>query len=331
MLISRIIYTFSLLSLFCIQTYADSYRMNANYFVRSSSNFNDSGDNKIGVLTKGSTFTVLQKRMLGKAEALQIRVTSLVPPGKVQPSKELWIYKPNEVDFIKMSADAVATEGAATEIPCSDCETAAQKATPTSVKNTGDLADLSRTITTKENTAPADPKPTTEVKPETQAGSYDAAILKYSQSEEVQYSIGYALKHKKSASQGYCYRSVKKALIAAPKGKKGLLSEYIWDQAALMAKNSLKKHGFINLLDSEPYKTQMKSPRNAPKGAVLVYSSGIPCGEKVLDCGHIEIKTDSAGKPGFVSDYYSKDAINETAGARKYGTSYKLVGVMIKP
>ena len=85
----------------------------------------------------------------------------------------------------------------------------------------------------------------------------------------------------------------------------------------------------------------MKSPSQAPKGAILVYSSGIPCRASsrsgsgigfTVDCGHTEIKTDEPGKAGYVSDYYSADAINETPRSKKYGYSnYKLVGVMIKP
>ena len=74
----------------------------------------------------------------------------------------------------------------------------------------------------------------------------------------------------------------------------------------------------------------MRSPSQAPKGAILVYSSGIPCG-RIRDCGHTEIKTGHSGEDGYVSDYYSKDAINETPRARKYGSNYKLVGIMIKP
>lgn len=303
--------------------------MNANYFVRSTGNFNDADNNKVGILARGSTFTVLQKKLIGKSEAMQIRVTSLAPPGYVKVSKEYWIYKPNDKDFIKTSAaDPVATEGQSIETPCSDCTVAAQQSTPAARGNAGDLADISRTITARENEAPPMVSATADVT--AKPGSLDEIIKKYSESDEVKYSIEYALKHKKQRSQGYCYRSVKRALLAAPKGKKGLINEYMWDRAALMAKNNLKKHGFINLLDTEPYKTQMKSPSKAPKGAVLVFSSGIPCGDNIPDCGHTEIKTGDAGKPGYVSDYYSHDAINETAGARRYGTNYKLVGVMIK-
>lgn len=290
--------------------------MNANYYLRSSANFNNSDNNIVGVLSPGSTITVLQKKILGKAEAMQVRVTSMPPPGYVKLAKEYWVYKPNNRDFVQTSAEEkAATEGGSISTPCTDCAEPAQQTAATATRNTGDIAEITRTITARDNQV---------------QGSLDDIITKYSESDEVKYSIEYALKHKKARSQGYCYRSVKRALLAAPPGKKGLIPERMWDQAALMAKNNLKKYNFVNLLDIEPYKTTMKSPSQAPKGAVLVYSSGIPCGETVRDCGHIEIKTSDAGKPGYVSDYYSKDAINETPAARRYGTSYKLVGVMIK-
>ena len=150
----------------------------------------------------------------------------------------------------------------------------------------------------------------------------------------MQQAIDYAMRNKYARSQATCYRSVKKALASKARGKQGLIPYHYSDMAALNAKNSLKEFGFVNLLEQEPYKSQINSPSKAPKGAILVYSSGIPCGSgrsRVADCGHVEIKTDHAGKPGYVSDYYSRDAINETPRARVRGTGYTLVGVMIKP
>lgn len=193
-------------------------------------------------------------------------------------------------------------------------------------------------------------EPSTEKKP----GSMDEQIANYSQSDEVRKMIDWAMKNKSARSGGICYRKVKEAMAtkcgppmgngyscrtpAPPRGEKwgnnltpGVSTD-IKDLAALSAKDRLKEQGFVNLLDTEPYKTQMNSPSNAPKGAILVFSSGIRCrGTNIRDCGHVEIKTDGPGKPGYVSDYYSKDAINETDGSRKTGSPFKLVGVMIKP
>lgn len=290
----------------------ESYRLNTDYYLRSTPNFDTSfHDNKIDILPRGSRFTVLKRIPRGEnAEALQIRVTNFASStNDLKPSSEYWIYKSNNTDFIKQNSKLETQAGAT----CTGCANSAQ----TQTHNTNHIADVLREVNKNENTV---------------SGPLDEQIKKYSESDEVNYTIYSAMRNKKSRSQGYCYRSVKKALLASPKNKKGLIPYHYSDLPALNAKESLKKFGFVNLLEIEPYKTQMKSPSQAPKGAVLVFSSGIPCDSgRVLDCGHTEIKTNNPGKPGYVSDYYSADAINETAGARRYGTRYKLVGVMIKP
>lgn len=332
MTILRLLYVFSILSIFSAHAFAERYRMNGNYYVRGSEKFGPDDDNKVGVLTKGSSFEVVSKqRYANGAEALEIRILSLPEKrnagDEVKQSKsgKYFIYKPNNKDFIQMN-DATSTEANTAADHCDSCAKLVQQAPPANARNTGDIAAISTTIAGQQNQAPMEEK-----KP----GSLDEQIKKYSESDEVNYTINYAMKNKKPSSVGSCYRGVKKAMLASPKGKKGLIPQYYSDGAALGAKTALKKFGFVNLLDSEPYKSQMKSPSNAPKGAVLVYSSGIPCTDKAgtfhPDCGHTEIKTADSGKPGYVSDYYSAAAINETAGARKYTTRYKLVGVMIKP
>lgn len=328
---SKLISTFPFFFLFSVNLFAESYRMNANYYVRSSDDFNESDDNRVGILSKGSTFTVLEKKRLGRAEGLKIRVTSLSPTSYLKQSKEYWIYKPNNTDFMKTSI-SVPVEAQSIEVPCDSCLAPAQQSAEGVSKNTNDLGDISRTILTQQNQATGKVE---QVSPQVSAekqipGSLDEKIKKYSESTGAKIAIEHALKYRFSSSHGSCYRSVKKALKTSNKTTPGLIPYHYSDLAALNAKQSLKKFGFINLLDIEPYKTQMVSPSRAPKGAVLVYSSGIPCGT-ATDCGHIEIKTNDAGKPGYVSDYYSNDPINETGGARKYGTKYKLVGVMIKP
>ena len=88
----------------------------------------------------------------------------------------------------------------------------------------------------------------------------------------------------------------------------------------------MKDYGFVNLLETEPYKSQITDPSKAPRGAVLVYSSGIPCrGTRIKDCGHIEIKTGLGGDYEYVSDYHSARPVNWRRGSR-----YKLKAVMIQ-
>lgn len=286
----------------------DSYRLTASYFVRSTMKFTGES-NKIGVLTKGSSFKVLKSVQLNNgAEALQIRVVGLTPSSSLNPSETYWIYKSNTAHFEKMSTSS--TEASGPQTICEKC-LQTQPQNESTERNKSHLDDVSKAVIEKENVVSTD---------------LDEKIKKYSNSDKIKKTIQFGLSNKFSASQGRCYRSVKKALLASK-----LIPNHYSDFAAINSKESLKKFGFINLLDSEPYKSQIGiNPNLAPKGSVLVYSSGIPCGP-VKDCGHVEIKTDDPGKPGVVSDYYSNYPISKTPAAIKYGTQYKLVGVMIKP
>ncbi len=286
-------------------TLAESYRVNGNYFIRSSEKFGDDDKNIVGTITKGSEFKVLESKKHGKGEALKIEIAKINPPGRVQKSKQYWIYKPNKNSFTSLpqtSQAQVATEAS----ECENCH-GSQSLLPLPEKDESALQRLVDASMT----------------------NLDEVIEKYSASPKVQKMIDFALRKKKPSSTGFCYRSVKEALYNK-KGGNGLISAKPPDRAAIQAKDTLeKKFGFVNLLDVEPYKSELKSPSDAPKGAILVYSSGRRCG-KVPDCGHVEIKTGEPGEPGYVSDYYSKTAINETPFALRFGTKYKLIGVMIK-
>ncbi len=153
-------------------------------------------------------------------------------------------------------------------------------------------------------------------------------IKKYSDSPQVKETIAFAIKNKKSMEK-LCYRAVKKALLVsrtkAP-NLNGLIPNYFDDEAAANAKKSLKQFGFINLLEKEPYRKLFAgNPSMAPKGAVLVYSSGIRCRRsKILDCGHIEIKMHGPGKDGYIAEVENAKAISDRV------SRYKLTGVMIK-
>ena len=334
----RILGWFALFFLFSDRLCADdSFRMNASYFVRSTAHFGDNSDNKVGVLTKGSTFKVLQTKTLSNgAQVAEIHVTRLSANSNLNPASHYWIYMGDKSHFTALSTSE--TEAAAAPDDCADCRRDRNRG------NTGSIADVSNAITARQNQPPVG---TTDTVTEAARppGAFDDIIKKYSQSPQVDRCIDYAMKHKTKRSRGQCYRSVKEALTCARAWHTSpgncLLSDYPGGKAALGAKEQLKKLGFINLLEHEPYKTTLKSAKMAPKGAVLVYSSGIPCDQTpteeanrspiIGDCGHVEIKTDEPGKPGYVSDYWDDNPINETAGAVRYTSRYKLVGVMIKP
>lgn len=345
------------LSLMSLQAFAEDYILKGDYYVRSSMDFL-STNNKIGVLQEGSTFRVINRypRPNG-AEALEIAVTSMSPKGSIgpSPSGRIFIYKPAKTnDFVYNSDDRVEAGVPKLNAKCENCNDAPVETSTTS------LTRISDTVIEMQNTAPkAKAQPSDKLKIEIKVGapaqgSLDRQIRNYSESPEVSRMIDWAMKNKSAASKGKCYRKVKEALatqcgpphkglqcrnIFAPEGgKKGpghnltkFVSTELADAYALSAQTRLKQQGFVNLLEIEPYKSEMRLPSQAPKGAVLVYSSGIPCQiahkVKVPDCGHVEIKTGNAGEDGYVSDYYSKDAINQTPRARKY----KLVGIMIKP
>lgn len=94
----------------------------------------------------------------------------------------------------------------------------------------------------------------------------------------------------------YCWRYVKKALLAA-----GLVDSYPSSPWAKQAGDELcRKYGFKKLDIRDPYK--------APVGAVIVYGGD--------DAGHVELRS----KSGFVSDFVSP-------------TPYPrpLVGIYVKP
>lgn len=160
-------------------------------------------------------------------------------------------------------------------------------------------------------------------------------------------AIKFAMKKKSSRSTGFCYRYTKDALLAAGITKPRLDGRY-----AKQAGEQLEKRGFVNLLDplqtaktrlkSESLKDLLTNPYLAPKGAVLVYAPN-PTDRVVRACaktktgtkkcvwdqdaGHIEIKTDDAGKGGVVSDYYNDKP--RTGGALQTADR-KLVGIYYK-
>ncbi len=131
--------------------------------------------------------------------------------------------------------------------------------------------------------------------------------------KRIDYMINYAEKNKEPKSTGWCYRYVKKALQAS-----GLASKYLEGASAKNAGGPLKAEGFKNLMDVPKGVNKIKSPYNAPMGAILVYSGG--------EHGHIEIKT----KNGFISDYESKMARTGSSQSAISGRNRTLIGVYVK-
>jgi len=343
---------FILFSIVSISAFAENFLLKGNYYVRSSLDFL-SPKNKIGVLNEGSTFRVVNRYPQRRgAEALEIEVTSMSRGSYVNPSptERIFIYKPPRGNDFQFRSGERVEAGVS---KCENCENQfAENSLTVLTPISENVIEMQNVAPRAQNKSEADDAPV-ELPGPHQSGKLDQQIRNYSDSVEVKRMIDWALKNKSASSRGICYRKVKEAMATqcgpartgyscknpfAPEGgKKGpgnnltaSVSTEMADSYALSAKTRLKEKGFVNLLEIEPYKSEMRSASSAPKGAVLVYSSGIPCG-KNPDCGHTEIKVGNSGEPGYVSDYYSKDAINETPRAKKYGSNYKLVGIMIKP
>lgn len=372
-MMSRQILSITLIFLISNLAFAESYRLNANYFIRSTPRFSDNARNRLGVLAAGSTFKVLEKvQRRDNSYAVRIQITDAAGNSNVRSASSQWIYMSGRNRFTSVSDDTpvATTEAATTAAGSANCPTCAAAA-GSGVGNSSDIAYVTSAITDDANTAEDSEEgavendivsgTTTGLPPRTPfTGPLGDQIERYSDSPEVTRMISWAMAHR-GRSRGLCYRLVKEAMatrcggnivrngrvryrcvnLLATGGTRGpgnnLIPDWFPDERALSAKDTLKTKGFVNLLETEPYRTQLANrPEMAPKGAILVYSSGMTCGSRTsrrattnlnLDCGHTEIKTAEPGHPGFVSDYYSERPITQGLS----GPRYRLVGVMMKP
>jgi LysM repeat protein len=121
-------------------------------------------------------------------------------------------------------------------------------------------------------------------------------------------------------SIGKCYAWVKTALQ-----KGGAVPDYMPGVAAKDAGPALTARGFVNVLD-RPGNT-IRSPYDAPKGAVLVYGAAPGAVDRNARYGHIEIRTGG----GFASDYASANARTGAAANGLSGRGRVLIGVYVKP
>ncbi len=121
-------------------------------------------------------------------------------------------------------------------------------------------------------------------------------------------------------SEGACYAWVKDALLAA-----GATKNRLSGVPAKGAGPQLVANGFVNVL-SQPGNT-IRSPYDAPPGAILVYGAAPGATDKNVKWGHIEIRT----RNGFASDYFSARARTGPATNGLEGRGRVLIGVYIKP
>ncbi|MDG0817941.1 hypothetical protein [Bdellovibrio svalbardensis] len=207
---------------------------------------------------------------------------------------------------LAMNKDKTKTEGGFTEV-CTTCQTGT-----VADKNVKDLSAVS-----KEAEKPA------KLSDPNDPWADDPYISKYSHSKKVEKAIR-AAKKSASRSKRLCYRYVKNALLAGD-----LIDSYPPGGKAKQGVSDLKAQGMVNLLDNPKYASRIRTPADAPKGAVLVYSTG-----ESKEAGHIEIKTGDGKNATYVSDYQSAKNIQQTTKGiykARIGKPYKIIGVMILP
>ena len=317
--------------LFSESLLAETLRLKAHYNIRSSPDFLSSS-NLVGSLKAGSVIEVLEKKRLPSgAYGLRINIVTSNGDSRRIASEQKWIYKLNEAHYADVSDSVerpstpkpktnifrkikkkIETE-AQSEAVCEEClKKPTAMATP---QNHRDLGSISQSVEKSNNEIS---------EPSSVGDSLHDQVRNYSNSKEVKSTIGFALKHfARTRGLGKCYKAVKLALTASPSGRgHGLVPARFDDEAAINAQVTLKeKFGFINLLKEPDFKNEIKSAADAPKGSVLVYSSGKRCKRSsIADCGHTEIKTDK----GYVSDFFSRTPMSDDP-------DYVLVGVMVKP
>lgn len=308
-----------------------------SYFIRSSDDFGSHRNNLVGVLTKDSRFKVLERRQRADGSwsvRIEVQRSDLGRNGNLNPSptRQYWIYQSNDQDYVRADGRPdTATSARDQGRTCTGSECSGSSARPPVPRRTqDDFAAVSREATRRAEEAT--PAPDTTRRPSTPGAPTREEIARYSSSNKVTRMISHAQRnygHNRRGG-GRCYRAVKNAMVSGD-----LIPRWYSDLAAKNAVNTLKSRGFINLLDFEPYKTEIRKASDAPKGAILVYenvpASNAACRRRSKSCGHIEIKMDGPGRPGYISDYRSTTAISETpASYTRRGPLYRLIGVMVK-
>ncbi|QDK47524.1 hypothetical protein DOM22_15040 [Bdellovibrio sp. ZAP7] len=154
-------------------------------------------------------------------------------------------------------------------------------------------------------------------------------VMKYSESAKAAAAIKSGIRNREPGSTGRCYAYVKDALLAS-----GLVKSRPPGGHAKNGVKDLKAQGFINLMD-EPYKGIIKSPDDAPKGAVIIYETS-----DKGQSGDIQIKTDWSTDGSYVSDFLGRRTDRSDGSFlsspkakdfKRRKKPYKIVGVMIKP
>lgn len=314
--------------LFSFNTLAEVVLLPRAANVRSSKIFYGR-NNLIDQLPQGAQVEIVSRRKLPSgANSLEINIIG--PTDKLSLNEKKPIYIWQSKDEIK--DDLFKTESGAV---CTNCNSEPVKAPAP----TDDIKNIVNKIEEQQSEDPtlalaakqieiedAEPQDaSTETPPATPlTGPLADKIQAYSNSPQVAKMIQWSKDHptigrkKNGDFDGYCYRHVKEAMATKTRGGKGegnnLVPKWYPSGNAVTAGKDLKTRGFINLLDTEPYKTDLKNPKNVPKGAIMIYST------TNHSYGHAEVKLDD-------ETYYFGIISKNSKATRK---DYKLLGVWIK-
>jgi hypothetical protein len=204
--------------------FAESYRLNGNYFVRSTPRFSDNARNRLGVLASGSTFKVLEKvQRSDNSYAVRIQITDAAANSNVRSANSQWIYMSGRNRFTPVSDGVAAptTEASTTATGSASC-TSCEAAAGSGVGNSSDIAHVTSALTDDANTADDTEEgavedvvasdTTTGLAPRTPfTGPLGDQIERYSASSQVTNMISWAMAHR-ARSRGLCYRLVKEAM-----------------------------------------------------------------------------------------------------------------------
>lgn len=215
-------------------------------------------------------------------------------PTKEEVLREQKPEKPEDPNLAK-SNDPKKTEG-------DFCPTCSTTQPGVADKNRSDIRDVKSETEKAANPAIPDPK-----------WAKFPGVARFSLSKDAEASIKYGMRNKERRSKRLCYRYVKRALLGGD-----LVDDYLPGSKARYAVGDLKRRGFINMMEDPRYKKLIKSPKDAPKGAILVYRNT----KDRNHAGHAEIKTDWGSKGGYVSDFFRTD--------KQPIPNRELIGVMIK-
>ena len=276
--------------------------------------------------TKGQV--VAHQKAEGNTYAVKMKITEL-PSGAKTTSKvgdEIWAsydFESPEVGFEDRNGEdiqdpLVSTEGASPDSDCANC--LVQNSDPIKKEDTRSFVEIATELLKLES---FDKENLWADAPE---------IARFSESDAVDTAITRAHSNKHSRSRRLCYRYVKFALgdlkmtggNPAP-AMTDLIERYPPGGYARNGIRDLKAQGWQNLLENSNYKDRIRSPADAPRGAVLVYKHRNP-----NKAGHIEIKTDHGPNSGYISDFYDDVPITKNTSSR-VSRNYTLIGVMVKP